>query len=328
MSNQIKHFQVREDGIGMRLDQFLTVNFPDKTRSKIQKHISDGEVLVNGTVVKNGYKLHAGDIIDLDFSNHANVEFEPEAIPLNIEYEDDDLLVVNKPAGLVVHPGAGNYSGTLVNGLLYHCKSLSGLGESLRPGIVHRLDKNTSGLMVVAKKDAVHLALQKQFDTREIVRTYQALVWGTPVPESGTIDTLIDRSRRDRKKMTVANNRGKPAITRYRVIRDFTWFSLLELELKTGRTHQIRVHLNYIHHPVFGDPDYNGRASQLNRLPAWLRTRAQHLLKIMTRQTLHAKCLQFIHPTKKKLLKFESALPDDFALLLEKLPKAMMLTGE
>ena len=213
----------------------------------------------------------------------------------------------------------------MVNGLLYHCQTLSGINGVLRPGIVHRLDKNTSGLLVVAKNDHSHINLSRQFETKSIRRIYNAIVWGVPADEKGEIITQIGRSRRDRKKMTVVKERGREAITQFQVIRHFIFLSYLEVSLKTGRTHQIRVHLNHLNHPVFGDPDYNGRQSQIYRLPSHLQKRGMALLKSINRQALHARILEFIHPATKKIVKFESQLPADMQHLLEKIPDALML---
>lgn len=243
----------------------------------------------------------------------------PEEMPLVIVFEDESLLVINKPAGLVVHPGAGNRRGTLVNGLLHHCRLLSTVNGAMRPGIVHRLDKNTSGLLVVAKENPVHVALARQFETKEIVRVYHALVWGSFLKPEGEIETFIERSRKDRKKMHVAKNHGKWALTTYQVVKSFGNFSFLELVLKTGRTHQIRVHLNHIGHPIFGDAEYNGRQSQLSRLPASLHTFGLSLLRQMNRQALHARKLSFIHPRTGQAMQFETALPQDFQDLLNTL---------
>ncbi len=320
-----KIFHINENDAGQRLDNFLQSVLPDISRSQCRKLITDGNAKLNGEVVKAGFKLRVDDRVEITEPEAAPVSLPGEDIPLDILHEDGDIVVLNKPAGLVVHPGAGNFTGTLVNALVHHCPGLSDINGNMRPGIVHRLDKYTSGLMVVAKTNAAHRFIAAQFDTREIVRTYYALVWGRPAEDEATIETHIARSRRDRKKMTVSGDYGKTAITNYTIIRHFDYFSLLELTLKTGRTHQIRVHLNHLNHPVFGDPEYNGRNSQIDRLPDMLRRRGQALLKLIDRQALHAKKLSFIHPKTKKRVEFESDLPEDFALLLEKLPKTMLL---
>jgi len=323
VSNEIEQIKVTISGL--RLDKFIHSKYPDFTRSYIQNLILKRNILVNNSSEKTGYKIKENDLISIHFPSSVPSKIQAEKIPLDIVYEDEYLLVLNKPAGLVVHPGAGNYKGTIVNALLYYCKKLSGINGVLRPGIVHRLDKNTSGLMVVAKDDITHSSLSHQFETREIIRTYYALVWGVPPEREGTIETLIDRSKKDRKKMTVSHGRGRNAITNYKLIRSFQYFSLLELELKTGRTHQIRVHLNYLHHPVFGDPDYNGRQSQLKQLPSFLQKRGAHLLKCINRQALHAKMLEFIHPHSMERLFFDSEIPPDISELIRKLPSVMLL---
>jgi 23S rRNA pseudouridine1911/1915/1917 synthase len=305
---------------GDRLDKFLHSTYPHLTRSYIQNLIINKMIRVNGDPVKCGYKLKGADRIRIQLNPiPATDDMPAENIPLQIIHEDDHVLVIDKPAGLVVHPGAGNHSGTLVNGLLYHCRNLSSINGKMRPGIVHRLDKNTSGLLVVAKNDRAHLHLARQFESRDISRTYQAVVWGTFAVASGEIETLIDRSRKDRTRMTVARKKGRWALTTYRVIKSFPYFSYLELVLKTGRTHQIRVHLDHIHHPVCGDPEYNGRLGQLSRLPAAYKDMGHELLKKIDRQALHACKLSFIHPQTTKRMQFESPLPADMRQLLEML---------
>ena len=264
--------------------------------------------------------MRAGDSLRIQLQSASLADhLQAEDIPLDIVYEDEYLLVVNKPAGLVVHPGAGNRSGTMVNALLHHCRDLSTINGTLRPGIVHRLDKNTSGLLVVAKTDAIHLQLVRQFETRDITRIYQAVVWGNFRVKEGEIESLINRSKRDRQKMTVVKNHGKWALTTYKVLQSYNYFSLVELVLKTGRTHQIRVHLNHIHHPVFGDPDYNGRQNQLSQLPLSVRAKAIDLLRIINRQALHAQKLSFIHPHIQQRMDFVSILPPDIKRLLAEL---------
>jgi 23S rRNA pseudouridine1911/1915/1917 synthase len=313
-------FRVSASNSGNRLDKLVHSLLPQYTRSFLQHLIRSGNILLNGKKTKSGQKLKPEDKIHVHIKAVEHSTVIPEKMDLEIVYEDNDLLVVNKPSGLVVHPGAGHYTGTLVNGLLYHCHDLSGINGVLRPGIVHRLDKNTSGLMVIAKNNESHLKLARQFDTREIIRTYIALVWGKFENKSGQIKSRISRSQRDRKKMTVTSSGGREAITNYLVLKDYEYFSLLKLSLKTGRTHQIRVHLKHIHHPVFGDPDYSGRQAQLNRLPSFLKTPAMDLLKRISRQALHACKLAFIHPHSGKRISFKTDLPDDFKRLLCGLP--------
>jgi 23S rRNA pseudouridine1911/1915/1917 synthase len=303
---------------GQRLDKFCQNHLNNFSRSFIQNLISEGSITVNSAVVKNGYALRSSDEITISIPTAVPSELVAENILLDILYEDEALLVVNKAAGMVVHPGAGNFHGTLVNALLSHCKSLSGINGILRPGIVHRLDKNTSGLLVIAKNDHAHHYLSQQFVTRDIERIYCALVWGTPDQKNGQIETLIDRSRKDRKKMGVYDT-GRKAVTIYECIQSFHYLSLLKLRLKTGRTHQIRVHLNHIHHPVFGDPDYNGRKSQVNRLPSHIQTKGMEWLTTMPRQALHAQSLSFIHPVSHVRVSFDSPLPDDFQQVLNRI---------
>jgi 23S rRNA pseudouridine1911/1915/1917 synthase len=266
------------------------------------------------------------DIIEVHFPVEKSV-LEPADIHLDIIHEDEDIIVVNKPAGMVVHPGKGTGNETLVNALLNHTGSLSAVSDTERPGIIHRLDKNTSGLLVVAKNDKAHLHLRKQFDTRTIHRLYLALVWGKFNDPAGTVETLIDRSKKDPTKRSVAQT-GKRAVTHYTLLNDFEYASLLEVVLDTGRTHQIRVHMNFIHHPVVGDPEYSGRDSQLKRLPPNLRKRGKHLLDILPTQALHAKKLNFIHPASGKMVEFECAPPANFAEALRKLPDLFLLDSK
>jgi len=239
----------------------------------------------------------------------------PEPIPLEIVYEDDHLLVVNKPAGMVTHPAYGNYTGTLVNALLHHCASLSAVNDATRPGIVHRLDKDTSGLMVVAKTDQAHAHLARQFAQRTIRREYQAIVWGTLAGPTGVIEANLGRSKSDRKKMAVVQE-GKRAVTEYTVLERFPYLSLVRLRLQTGRTHQIRVHLAHIQHPVFGDPTYNGRRILYGPGSARQKAEVQALLEILTRQALHARTIGFRHPATGADVMFESSLPEDMSRVL------------
>ena len=317
MTNLPHSFRIDPKSAKQRLDRFLNNQLPEHTRSYFQQLISKGFVRVNSKSVKSGYNLKPDDVITIIFPDPEPSHILPENIPLNIIYEDASVIIVEKPAGMIVHPGAGHRSGTLVNALLFHCSDLSGINGVLRPGIVHRLDKNTSGLLVVAKSDNSHLFLTRQFETREIERTYQAIVWGLVARDVGQIDTLIDRSFRDRKKMSVSSQRGRKAITNFSIEENFQYFSLLNLTLGTGRTHQIRVHLNYINHPVFGDPEYHGRQSQINRIPANRQRYVQNVLKKIPRQALHARKLSFIHPESRKRMTFHSDLPPDMKEALE-----------
>ncbi|MGH2567720.1 MAG: RluA family pseudouridine synthase [Bacteroidota bacterium] len=298
-----------------RLDLYLTHQVQNATRNKVQQAISAGLVLVDGMRVKPSHPVSPGEVIEITFPRPPRPEAKPENIPLSIVYEDDSLLVVNKPAGMVTHPAYGNYTGTLVNALLYHCNALSTVNTSLRPGIVHRLDKDTSGLLVVAKTDAAHNFLARQFSSRTIDREYRTLVWGTFKKPNGVIEASLGRSKRDRKKVAVTAE-GKHAVTEYEVLRAFDFLSLVRLRLKTGRTHQIRVHLAHVGHPVFGDPTYGGRSNTWGGLSGKKAERAQNLLKIITRQALHAKTIGFVHPTTKESVKFDSELPKDMREVL------------
>jgi len=322
-SSATGEYQIRVPAVSKRerLDLFLTSRIANVTRTKVQKAIEQGFVLVNGRKVKSSYRIAPNDEIQITLPAPPAPEAKPENIPLNILYEDDDLIVVNKPAGMVTHPAYGNYSGTLVNALLYHTSSLSTGGDILRPGIVHRLDKDTSGLLVVAKNDYAHAFLADQFARRTIDREYWAVVWGAFATPKGEIEAEIGRSVRDRKKMAVIPG-GKSAVTEYTVLETFSaevGLTLLRLHLRTGRTHQIRVHLSHIGHPVFGDPAYGGRRIAWGSVDRKRKEQVQELLGIMRRQALHAKTLGFIHPATKQYLHFDSELPEDFQSLLERL---------
>ena len=303
-----------------RIDVFLTHHVENATRSKVQQAIEQGLVLVNGNAVKSSYKISGGEVIQITLPKPPAPDVVAENIPLEILYEDDDLLVVNKPAGMVTHPAYSNYTGTLVNALLYHCNShLSTLNDPTRPGIVHRLDKDTSGLMVVAKDDVIHAQLAKQFSARTIDREYWAIVWGRfegKGKKSGIIEAALGRSKSDRKKIAVSDG-GKTAITEYEMLEEFEYLSLVRLKLRTGRTHQIRVHLHHIGHPVFGDPTYGGRRIAWGGTEKKKKEEVQQFLKIINRQALHAKTIGFFHPSTKQKLKFDSALPEDMKEVLE-----------
>jgi len=313
-------FEIPEGKNKERIDTFLTNTIENATRSKVQKIIEADLVTVNGKVVKSNYKVKPFDIIEAIQPISPRPEnVEPEEIPLNIVYEDDYLLVVNKPAGMVAHPAYANYTGTLVNALLHHSQKLSNVNEPGRPGIVHRLDKNTSGLLVVAKDDWTHAKIAEQFSSHSAEREYHTVCWGRMDDRKGKIESKITRSKRDRKKFTVSDIEGKKAITLYAVIEKFEFTSYLKLNLKTGRTHQIRVHLSSIGNPVFGDPDYGGRQIKYGSESPRIKRRVKNLLEIMPRQALHAKTLGFIHPKSNKLMLFDSELPEDMQILLSKL---------
>jgi 23S rRNA pseudouridine1911/1915/1917 synthase len=286
------------------------------TRTKVQRAIRDGAVLVDGKRVRPSHQVSPGETIHVELRRAAPPDLLPENIPLSIVYEDADVLVVNKPAGMVVHPAYGNYTGTLVNALLYHCNSLSSERDPARPGIVHRLDKDTSGLLVVAKNDAAHAQLARQFFRRTIEREYQAIVWGLFRERSGIIEAQLGRSKSDRKKMAVVPD-GKAAVTEYSVLEQFRYLSLVCLKLRTGRTHQIRVHLAHIHHPVFGDPSYSGRQMVWGSGTPRQKAEVQKLLEILPRQALHARTLGFVHPVSGHRVTFASPLPEDMTRVLE-----------
>jgi 23S rRNA pseudouridine1911/1915/1917 synthase len=280
--------------------------------------IETGLVTIGGKQVKPSHKVSPGEKIKVHLTPRPTTSYEPENLPLNIIYEDDNLIVINKPAGMVVHPAHGHFSGTLMNALLGHNQRLAELGKNFRAGIVHRLDKDTTGLLVTAKDEFTLRELGKQFSERTIERKYLTLVWGHFTEPSGAIEGNLGRSRRDRKLFTVTAE-GRPALTRYKVLHKYELHSLLEITLGTGRTHQIRVHLSHAGHPVFGDPTYGGRNARFGALTASQRLACAEYLGIMKRQALHAKTLGFIHPGTKQVLHFDSQLPADFMELLEKI---------
>jgi 23S rRNA pseudouridine1911/1915/1917 synthase len=314
-------FIVQVQDNGQRIDKFLHACLPEYSRSFFQNLIQAGAVTVNKAAVKSSFKLSAGETVEVLIPPPQKTEILAENIPVDIVFEDHDIVVIDKPAGMVVHPGAGVRSGTLVNALLYHCRDLSGVGGRLRPGIVHRLDKNTSGLLVVAKNDHAHHQLTRQLSNRTMIREYQAIVWHKVSSADGTIETSLTRSKKNRKIFTVSES-GRKAITHYKVDQVFDFLTLLTVRLDTGRTHQIRVHMNYIHHPVFGDPEYNGRAKQLGQLSSQkYRVFAGKLLQQISRQALHARKLQFLQPVSGNTLSFESRLPLDMQFVLDELKK-------
>lgn len=290
--------------IGSRLDKYLAMMLPDLTRTRIQQFINDGLVLVNGKTEKNSYKVQNEDLIEIELPEDKEMEILPEDIPLDIVYEDADVIVVNKSNGMIVHPSVGINSGTLVNALLYHCQDLSGINGIIRPGIVHRIDKETSGLLMVAKNDKAHHHLSDQLRDHSVERSYIALVHGNIAHEFGTIDAPIGRDTKDRQKMTVTDHNSKQARTNFRVLERFEKedLTLIECRLETGRTHQIRVHMAFIDHPVYGDPKYGYR-------------RDDHTFG----QYLHAKTLGFVHPTTNEVMTFEAELPKEFEEKLKEL---------
>lgn len=296
-------FDVGEGDAGKRLDTFLAGKIGELTRSHIQKLITEEMSLVNGEPVRASYKVRPGDLITLQIPEPVELEVKAEPLPLDIYFEDGDVIVVNKPRGMVVHPAEGNYSGTLVNALLYHCRDLSGINGVMRPGIVHRLDKDTSGLIMVAKNDPAHVGLAQQLEERLVVRRYLALVHGLVKEPSGMVDAPIGRDPRNRQKMAVAQKNSKYAVTNYRVLNRFTDYTYLELKLETGRTHQIRVHMSFIGHPVVGDPKYGPSRQHFG----------------LDGQFLHAAVLGFKHPRTGTYLEFEAPLPEVLEKILDKL---------
>jgi 23S rRNA pseudouridine1911/1915/1917 synthase len=299
-----------------RLDLFLVHHVENATRSKVQRAIRDGAVEIDGKAARSSHPVSGGETIRVTLPAPPPPNVVAEDIPLEILFEDEHLLVVNKPAGMVTHPAHGNYTGTLVNALLYHCAHLSTLSDPARPGIVHRLDKDTSGLLVVAKNDIAHAHLARQFMRRTVEREYQAIVWGTFKERSGTIEAQLGRSTSDRKKIAVVEG-GKHAITEYAVLEQFPYLSLLALRLRTGRTHQIRVHLAHINHPVFGDPTYNGRRMVWGPGTPRQRGEVQRLLEGIARQALHARTLGFTHPATGRAVSYASSLPEDMRQVLD-----------
>lgn len=290
------------EDVGERLDRFIAQNDEELTRSAVQKLIDDGRVLCNDKAASKNYKLKNGDRICVDVPDPVELDIAAEDISLEIVFEDEDLLVVNKPKGMVVHPAPGNYSGTLVNALLFHCKGrLSSINGVIRPGIVHRIDKNTSGLLVVAKNDRAHNELARQIKDHTVTREYMAVVVGRFKEKTGTIDAPIGRSKYDRKKMCVMQQNSKNAVTHYEVIEELGNYCLVKFRLETGRTHQIRVHCAYVGHPVYGDDIY---AKEVKGLQG---------------QCLHAKKLGFLHPTTGEYMEFDSSLPKYFEDVVEKL---------
>lgn len=308
----------------LRIDKFLMARIENATRSKVQKAIEAEAVLVNGTVTKASYLIKPEDLITVSLPEPPRDDVVvPENIPLTIVYEDDELLVVNKNAGMVVHPAYNNWSGTLVNALAYHFENLpttrNGVG---RPGLVHRIDKDTSGLLVIAKTEIAMAHLAKQFYDHSIERTYIAMVWGVPA-ESGTINANLGRSLKDRKVTTVYEDEtiGKHAITHYKLLKDYGYVSLVQCNLETGRTHQIRAHMKYLGHPLFNDVTYGGDKIHKGTTFTKYRQFIDNCFGIMPRQALHAKSLGFIHPKTKKPMQFDAPLPPDFTALIEKWEK-------
>jgi 23S rRNA pseudouridine1911/1915/1917 synthase len=306
----------------LRIDKFIFTRIENTSRTRIQNAANAGNILVNNNPVRPNYRVKPGDIVQIVLPTPPReIELIPENIPVNIVYEDDDLVVVNKEPGMVVHPAYGNYTGTLVNALMWHFSDLP-LFQSgeLRPGLVHRIDKDTSGILVIAKNDLALNKLSRQFFDRTTDRKYVALVWGTPVPSKGTITGNVGRNIRDRKIMQVFpdGSQGKTAITHYKVLENLGYVSVIECKLETGRTHQIRVHFSYIKHPLFNDDEYGGDKILKGTTFSKYQQFVKNCFKILPRQALHAKSLAFDHPVTGKRLSFDSDLPDDMKQVIEK----------
>ena len=299
-------FAAEKEDVGTRIDVFLAENMENLSRSGVQKLIDAGEITLNGGKTKANYKLREKDVMDVVVPEAKEVEILPEDIPLDILYEDADVIVVNKPQGMVVHPAPGHTSGTLVNALLFHCgEELSGINGEKRPGIVHRIDKDTSGVLMIAKNDMAHQSLAAQLAEHSITRKYNAVVYNGFPEDEGTVDKPIGRNPQDRKKMAVTEKHSRHAVTHYRVIERMEKFTLIEAQLETGRTHQIRVHMTYIGHPLLGDPVYGPKKQPI----------------ALEGQALHARVLGFIHPRTGEYMEFEAPLPPHFEALLERLRK-------
>lgn len=296
-------FELEAEYEGERLDKYISILYPEQSRSFFQKLIKDGHVLVNDTPEKANYRLRVEDLISITIPDAVETPILPENIPLDILYEDDDLLVVNKPKGMVVHPSAGHYTGTLVNAIMYHCKdSLSGINGEIRPGIVHRIDMDTTGSLIVCKNDESHIFIAEQIKEHSVTRKYRGIVYGGVSDDEGTIDAPIGRHPTDRKKMAIVPN-GKPAVTHYRVLQRFERYTYMEFQLETGRTHQIRVHMASIGHPLLGDAVYSSGKSPYH----------------LQGQTLHAMTIGFIHPATREYLEITAPLPDYFEKILHDL---------
>ncbi len=300
----IRQFVASEELNGVRIDKCLAEAFAELSRSYLQKLLKSECVLVNGKPVKSNYRVNAGDSVELEVPEAVEPEIVPEKMDLDSVYEDKEVVIVNKPKGMVVHPAAGHYSGTLVNGLMEHCKDeLSGINGVMRPGIVHRIDMDTTGLLIVCKNDKAHNEIARQLKEHSITRRYRAIVHGVVKEDEGTVDAPIGRHPVDRKKMSINEKNGREAVTHYRVLERFRQFTYIECRLETGRTHQIRVHMASIHHPLLGDAGYG---------PAKCPYKLQG-------QTLHAGVLGFVHPETGEYMEFEAPLPEYFEELLEKL---------
>ena len=324
MGKKIYYKEVTSDFDGSRLDKFLQYQIKEISRTKLQDLIREGYIKKNKIVInESSKKINLGDLIEVKIPVPKETHIKPNKIPLEILYEDNDIILINKSPGVVVHPGAGNYENTLVNGLLFYCKNnLSNVGGKLRPGIVHRIDKDTSGVIVIAKNDFSHANLAKQFSDHSIKRTYEALVWGSLRPSKGRINANIGRSIKNRQLMSVRKDKGKVAITNYKTLKIFAntnlpKISLIECELETGRTHQIRVHMNFKGNPIVGDRSYGKSQKKFKKIDIIVESKINNF----KRQALHAKSLGFIHPKTGKVLFFKAPKPKDFDDLVKTLTK-------
>ena len=302
ISDEREILTITENEAGQRADVVLAAML-ELTRSNMQKLLDEGRAVKGSKVIKSNYKVKLGDEIIVTLPEPQPLDVQPENIPLDIIYEDEDVVVVNKARGMVVHPAAGNYSGTLVNALLYHCKNLSGINGVIRPGIVHRLDKDTSGIMICAKNDAAHVSLSEQIQSKTAQRTYLAVVRGNIKTDSGVIETQISRDKDDRKKMAVVKEGGRNAITEYEVVERFGKYTIVKCKLKTGRTHQIRVHMEYLGYPLVGDPKYSPMKTPFS----------------ISGQALHSLTLAFDHPRTGERMEFEAKLPEDLHKIVTRL---------
>jgi len=325
MKKDILNIVVPIDSNGNRIDKFLQSKIMNLSRTRLQSLILEGHVKVNNIVVNStSKKIKEEDQIKINFPQPKETLIKPNKIPLDILYDDNDIIVINKSAGVVVHPGAGNYNNTIVNGLLFKYKNnLSSIGGKIRPGIVHRIDKDTSGVIIVAKNDNAHINLSEQFSSHTIKRVYEALVWGSIKPQSGKINERIARSVKNRQLMSVKKEKGKIAITNYKTLKVFQntnlpKISFIECKLETGRTHQIRVHMNYKGNPILGDRSYGKIKKKFKKIDPVI----EKSINNFSRQALHARSLAFVHPTTKKELCFEAKRPDDFEILIKNLKKA------
>ena len=325
MKKDIFNITVPLNAHGYRIDKFLQSQINDLSRTRLQSLIRDGQVKINNIITKSTSKKIKGiDQIKVSFPPPKKILIKPNKIPLDILYDDDDIIIINKSPGVVIHPGAGNYEGTIVNGLLFKYKNnLSSIGGKLRPGIVHRIDKDTSGVIVVAKNDNAHINLSKQFSNHTIKRVYEALVWGSPKPQNGKISERISRSIKNRQLMAVRKEKGKIAVTNYKTLKifqnlDLPKISLIECQLETGRTHQIRVHMNFKGNSILGDKSYGKSKKKFKKINPIVEKKIYNF----NRQALHAKSLGFIHPTTKSEIFFEAKRPQDFDELVKSLKKA------